>query len=99
MYPTHQGEADGNTRFGALATGLAQMSSKYKLKTPPYIILLCRTFLTLEGIAAKVEPEFSIYTAALPFAVSAPAVPTTSDVSGVSQEHAAAPQQTGGYWC
>eukprot|EP00873_Tetraselmis_striata_P030002 jgi/Tetstr1/450266/TSEL_037302.t1 len=72
-----EGEADGNTRFGALATGLAQMSSKYKLKTPPYIILLCRTFLTLEGIAAKVEPEFSIYTAALPFAVRRALSPET----------------------
>jgi len=72
-----EGEADGNTRFGALATGLAQMSSKYKLKTPPYIILLCRTFLTLEGIASKVEPNFSIYTAALPFAVRRALSPET----------------------
>jgi len=72
-----EGEEGGNTRFGALATGLAGMSYKYKLLTPPYIILLCRTFLTLEGIAAKVEPDFSIYTAALPFAVRRALSPET----------------------
>ena len=37
---------EGSTsRFGALATGLAQLSVRYQLLTPPYIILLCRTFL------------------------------------------------------
>eukprot|EP00976_Prorocentrum_cordatum_P090999 1188351-Prorocentrum_minimum.AAC.1 len=35
------------------------MSSAYKLTAPPYIILLCRTFLTLEGIAAKVPTAHS----------------------------------------
>lgn len=29
--------------------------------TPPYVLLLIRTFLTLEGIAAKVDPSFNIY--------------------------------------
>lgn len=53
------------------------MSYHFQLKTPPYIILLCRTFLTLEGIAAKVEPDFSIYTAALPFAVRRALSPET----------------------
>ena len=46
-------ETGGRTRFGALATGLAGMSGEYKFLTPPYIVLLVRTFLTLEGIAQK----------------------------------------------
>ena len=59
-------EEGGQSRFGALATGLGAMSSRYKFLTPPYIVLLVRTFLTLEGIAAKADPDFNIYTASLP---------------------------------
>jgi hypothetical protein len=44
-------QADGTTRFGALATGLGGVSEEYRFECPPYIVLLCRTFLTLEGIA------------------------------------------------
>lgn len=58
----------GNSRFGALAVGLGELSSDYRFLTPPYIILLVRTFLTLEGIAGKVDPNFNIYSAALPYA-------------------------------
>lgn len=42
-------EEDGQTRFGALATGLGGLSGEYKFLCPPFIILLCRTFLTLEA--------------------------------------------------
>lgn len=45
------GEADGLTRFGALATGLGGASGVFRFLCPPFIILLCRTFLTLEGSA------------------------------------------------
>ena len=37
--------------------------------TPPYILLLIRTFLTLEGIASRVDPEFNIYEMAMPWAM------------------------------
>jgi predicted unusual protein kinase regulating ubiquinone biosynthesis (AarF/ABC1/UbiB family) len=91
------GEADGLTRFGALATGLGGASGKFRFLCPPFIILLCRTFLTLEarahcchaamlrhmassiadaralraqqGMANVVDPNFSIYSSALPYAV------------------------------
>ena len=58
------GEEDGLTRFGALATGLGGLSGQFRFLCPPFIILLCRTFLTLEGMADVVDPNFSIYTQA-----------------------------------
>jgi len=71
-------ENDGTKRFGALAPGLRALSRKYKLQTPPYIVLLCRTFLTLEGLADRVDPDFSVYTASLPYAVRRSLSPETS---------------------
>ena len=57
------GSVEGaSSRFGALATVLNQeLAPTWKMFTPPYILLLIRTFLTLEGIAARVDPEFNIY--------------------------------------
>jgi predicted unusual protein kinase regulating ubiquinone biosynthesis (AarF/ABC1/UbiB family) len=72
------GEADGLTRFGALATGLGGASGTYRFLCPPFIILLCRTFLTLEGMAAVVDPDFSIYSSALPYAVRRALSPETA---------------------
>ena len=37
--------------------------------TPPYILLLIRTFLTREGIAGRVDPDFNIYEMAMPWAM------------------------------
>ena len=51
---------DGTSRFGALATVLSGLGKQWRMYTPPYILLLIRTFLTLEGIAAKVDPEFNM---------------------------------------
>lgn len=60
----------GTSRFGALAEVLnVKLSVNWKLFTPPYVLLLCRTFLTLEGIAARVDPDFNIYEMAMPWAV------------------------------
>ena len=74
-----ESEAGGRSRFGALATGLARLSATYHFLTPPYIILLIRTFLTLEGIAAKADPNFNIYEAALPYAIRRAMAPATPD--------------------
>ena len=71
------GEADGLTRFGALATGLGGASGTFRFLCPPFIILLCRTFLTLEGMANVVDPDFSIYSSALPYAVRRALSPET----------------------
>jgi hypothetical protein len=46
---TLMAEEGGQSRFGALATGLGALSSRYRFLTPPYIVLLVRTFLTLAG--------------------------------------------------
>ena len=51
------GQADGTTRFGALAVGLGSVSEEYRFELPPYIVLLVRTFLTLEGIATVRVPH------------------------------------------
>ena len=76
---TLSSEEGGQSRFGALATGLAKLSANFKFLTPPYIILLIRTFLTLEGIAEKADPNFNIYTAALPYAIRRAMAPSTPE--------------------
>ena len=45
--------------------------------SPPYIILLIRTFLTLEGIAGQVDPNFNIYEVSLPWAIQRALSPST----------------------
>ena len=47
--------------------------------TPPYVLLLIRTFLTLEGIAAKVDPTFNIYAVSLPWAVKRSLSPSSPE--------------------
>jgi len=65
-----QSTEGGTSRFGALATVLNQkLAPRWKMFTPPYVLLLIRTFLTLEGIAARVDPDFNIYEMAMPWAV------------------------------
>eukprot|EP00449_Zooxanthella_nutricula_P053479 CAMPEP_0198560680 /NCGR_PEP_ID=MMETSP1462-20131121/94294_1 /TAXON_ID=1333877 /ORGANISM="Brandtodinium nutriculum, Strain RCC3387" /LENGTH=48 /DNA_ID= /DNA_START= /DNA_END= /DNA_ORIENTATION= len=48
-----------------MATGLEKVSWKYLMLTPSYIVLITRTFMTLEGLAERVDPGFNIYEAAL----------------------------------
>ena len=70
----------GTSRFGALATVLnKKISPRWQLFTPPYVLLLIRTFLTLEGIAAKVDPDFNIYQMAMPWAVRRSLSPLTEE--------------------
>mmetsp|Transcript_3655 Transcript_3655/g.13122 ORF Transcript_3655/g.13122 Transcript_3655/m.13122 type:complete len:796 (-) Transcript_3655:992-3379(-) len=76
---TLEGEEGGQSRFGALATGLTKLSADFKFLTPPYIVLLCRTFLTLEGIAEKADPDFNIYMASLPYAIKRALSPVTDE--------------------
>jgi len=70
----------GTSRFGALAEVLnGILSKRWKMFTPPYCLLLIRTFLTLEGIAAKVDPDFNIYEMALPFALRRSLAPSSAE--------------------
>ena len=66
-------EAGGQSRFGAMAVALKKLSDRYLMLTPPFIALLCRTFITLEGLLgddpALVE-SYNVYQKSLPFAVS-----------------------------
>ncbi len=69
----------GTSRFGALATVLNQvLAPNWKMFTPPYVLLLVRTFLTLEGIAAQVDPDFNIYEMSLPWAVRRSLAPSSA---------------------
>eukprot|EP00930_Biecheleria_cincta_P014262 TRINITY_DN12355_c0_g2_i1.p1 TRINITY_DN12355_c0_g2~~TRINITY_DN12355_c0_g2_i1.p1 ORF type:complete len:726 (-),score=110.04 TRINITY_DN12355_c0_g2_i1:57-2234(-) len=70
-------EEGGESRFSAMASGLEKLSWRYLMLTPPYIILITRTFMTLEGIAEAVEPGFNIYEAALPVAIRRAISPQT----------------------
>merc|ERR1719163_1088643 len=69
----------GGSRFGALSVVLGDMGFFWQMYTPPYIILLIRTFLTLEGIAGQVDPDFNIYEVALPWAVQRALSPSTAE--------------------
>ena len=49
----------GMSRFGALATVLnKKISPNWLVFTPPYVLLLIRTFLTLEGIAGELQLRY-----------------------------------------
>jgi len=74
-----RGEEGGTSRFGALAAVLNSLSVKWKMATPPYVLLLIRTFLTLEGIAGRVDPNFNIYEMAMPWAIRRTLSPATGD--------------------
>ena len=51
----------GTSRFGALATVLNQrLAPRWKMFTPPYVLLLIRTFLTLGTVRKDPEPSPSI---------------------------------------
>ena len=68
----------GKARFGALANVLnREISPRWLVFTPPFVLLLIRTFLTLEGIAAKLDPDFNIYEMAMPWAVRRSLSPST----------------------
>lgn len=73
-------EEGGMSRFGGMATGLKKMSTTYVMLTPPYVALLCRTFITLEGLLGD-DPDmaetFNIYEVALPFALQRVLSPRT----------------------
>ena len=69
----------GGSRFGALSTVLFELGNYWCMYTPPYVILLIRTFLTLEGIAERVDPNFNIYEMALPWAIQRALSPETAD--------------------
>ncbi|TDX48005.1 ABC1 kinase family protein [Orenia marismortui] len=47
---------------------LLDLSFKYKIKLPVEFILLVKSLVTVEGVVAKVDPEFDILTVARPFA-------------------------------
>lgn len=108
-----QREADGQSRFGAMAVALKKLSDRplsasgemrspvffgrvtggwqfvnwcrkpsrvfglsrspgYLMLTPPFIALLCRTFITLEGLLAddpKMAEAYNVYQTSLPFAI------------------------------
>ena len=68
----------GVSRFGALAEVLnKKISPTWLVFTPPYVLLLVRTFLTLEGMAATIDPEFNIYEMAMPWAIKRSLSPST----------------------
>ena len=74
-----QADSGGLSTFGALSTVLFAMGKRWQMRTPPYIILLIRTFLTLEGVVAPVDAAFNVYSASLPWAIRRALSPTTEE--------------------
>lgn len=79
-------EEGGLSRFGALAGALTKLSDRYHMTMPGYIILFIRTFLTLEGIAGVVKPDFNIYEASLPYALQRALSPKTEEAVAALRE-------------
>lgn len=71
--------SDASARFGSMAVALKKLSANFLMCTPPYVILLTRTFVTLEGIAARVDPDFNIYKTALPVTLRRILSPSTAE--------------------
>ena len=63
--------------FGDLVAIFGGLSNEYRFLCPPYSILLGRSYATLEGIAAKVDPRFNVYEACVPFAIRRGLAPKT----------------------
>ena len=74
-----EAEPTGLSQFGALSTVLFAMGKRWQMRTPPYIILLIRTFLTLEGVVGQIDEKFNVYTAALPWAIQRALSPSTDE--------------------
>lgn len=70
-------DKDAQTRFGDMAAALKRLSNRYLMLTPDYVVLMTRTFVTLEGIAASYDPDFNIYTTALPITLRRLVSPST----------------------
>lgn len=52
--------------FGKLAKAIIKLAIKYRFHLPPYYTLIVRSLCTLEGLALRVDPSFSIVNAAIP---------------------------------
>ena len=72
-------DKNAQTRFGDMAAALKRLSTRYLMLTPDYVVLMTRTFVTLEGIAASYDPDFNIYTTALPITLRRLVSPSTAE--------------------
>lgn len=59
-------DKEAQSRLGATVAAIRRLSDRYLMLTPPYVVLITRTFVTLEGFVQRVDPDFNIYTMALP---------------------------------
>lgn len=59
-------DEEARRRLGATVAAVRRLSDRFLMITPPYIVLITRTFVTLEGLVERVDPGFNIYTMALP---------------------------------
>jgi len=72
-----EAQAADRTSFGELFVELGELGVNYRFTCPPYYILVMRSFVTLEGLAARADPDFNIYSAAVPYAVRRALTPRT----------------------
>eukprot|EP00892_Ulva_mutabilis_P007547 jgi/Ulvmu1/5164/UM021_0181.1 len=52
--------------FGKLAKAIIKLAIQFRFRLPPYYTLIVRSLCSLEGIALRVDPDFSIVNAAIP---------------------------------
>jgi len=59
-------DPDANKKLGSTVAAIQSLADRYLMLTPQYIVLITRTFVTLEGFVERVDPNFNIFTMALP---------------------------------
>lgn len=65
--------------FGSTAAVVSRLSRNFLVLAPPYVVLLTRTFVTLEGLVARIDPEFNVFEQAVPVTLRRLMSPTTPE--------------------
>ncbi|CAE7910236.1 unnamed protein product, partial [Symbiodinium sp. KB8] len=55
-------DSEAQAKLGATVAAIRRLSDRYLMLTPPYVVLITRTFVTLEGLVDRVDPDYNIYT-------------------------------------
>lgn len=79
-------DSEAQAKLGATVAAIRRLSDRYLMLTPPYVVLITRTFVTLEGLVDRVDPDYNIYTMALPVTLRRLLCPATAEAREALRE-------------
>ncbi|CAE7750339.1 unnamed protein product, partial [Symbiodinium sp. CCMP2456] len=79
-------DSEAQAKLGATVAAIRRLSDRYLMLTPPYVVLITRTFVTLEGLVDRVDPDYNIYTMALPVTLRRLLSPATAEAREALRE-------------